>query len=181
MSATIKISRLTGAGPSYLDINGTNTRCNAEDSNSSTTGNPIAVPGSGTNYSFWCTTQLTCSVAPATALSNIRWYTDGSNSFGTGVTCLGNTTTSSSPSYVQATGVDGVSGDQLTTGSYPALVGSPTNVFAFTSGSPLSIPGSIGATTGHFGGFLVFQIGVGATASPGATAMETFTWIVDES
>ena len=176
--ATVIINRTTGAGPTKTPITATNTRCNAADAPYTVeVTNPIAIPGSGSNYSYWCSTRLDCTVAPVTALSNISWYSDGSDSFGTNVTCVGNTATG----YVQATGTPGTTGTVLSTGNYATLAGAPTNVFAMTAGSPLSITGSIGVATGDFGDFFVFQIVVGTTASPGATPQETFTWIIDES
>ena len=179
MSATIKIYRWTGStgSPTKTDITSTNTRVNAVDSPYTTeTTYPIAIPASGTNYSYWCATRLHCSVAPTTLVNNIRWYTDGSNGFGTGISCNCNTATS----YVQATGTAGVSGDVLNTSNYSTLAGSTSSAFTYTSGSPLSVSGST-SSTGDFGDFVVFQYAIGTTASAGASAQEVFTWAYDES
>jgi hypothetical protein len=105
----------------------------------------------------------------------LRWYSDGSNNFGTGVTCKGQEATS----YVQATGSTG-NGTQLTTGNHSGLTGSTVDVFGLTSGSPKSLAGST-TGTGQFGSRFVYQVEVGTTASPGATAQETFTWKYDET
>ena len=65
MVATVLIKRLTGAGPSATDITGINTRANAFDTHTvADTANPIQIPTSGTNYSFWVTTRLDATVAP---------------------------------------------------------------------------------------------------------------------
>lgn len=177
MSATVIINRLTGAGPSKTNITSANTRVNAADvAYTNETTNPIAIPGSGSNYSFWCVTRLECTVAPATLVNNLKWFTDGTNSFGTGVTCLGETATG----YVQASGTVGTTGIQLTTGNYGTLAGSPSNVFSFTAGSPLAVAGSTSGT-GDFGDYVVYQFAVGSTASPGASGQETFTWQYDET
>ena len=112
----------------------------------------------------------------AGTVDNIKWYTDGTNNFGTGVTSVGNTATS----YVQATGTAGTSGTQLTTGNYSSLDATPVDVFSLTSGSPQSVTGTT-TTTGDLGSFFVYQIVVGTTASSGATASETFTWKYDDT
>lgn len=177
MSATVLIRRLTGAGPTATDITGINTRANAEDAHTTAgTSNPIQIPAAGTNYSYWVVTRLDCTVAPTGTINNIKWYTDGGNGFGTGVTCKVNTATG----YVQATGTAGVTGTQLTTGNYATLAGAPSDAFAYTSGSPLSVSGSTSGT-GQFGDRVVYQIEVGSTAAPGATAAETFTFQYDET
>lgn len=179
MSATVLIRRLTGSGPTATDITSINSRANAADAHSTNdTASPITIPAAGTNYSYWVVTRLDCTVTPATALNNLKWYTDGGNGFGTGITCKMNTATG----YVQATGSTG-NGTQLTTGNYATLAGSPTDAFAFTSGSPKSVTGSISnPSTGQFGDRVVYQIEVASTASPGpTTTQETFTWSYDET
>ena len=171
--------RLTGVGPTATDITGINSRANAFDTHTTAdTTSPITIPAAGTNYSFWVVTRLDCTVTPATSLSNIKWYTDGVNSFGLGVTCLVNTATG----YVQATGSTGT-GIQLTTSNYATLAGTPTNSFAFTLAAPLAVTGSIAnPSTGQFGDRVVYQIGIGSNAIPGPTAaQETFTYQYDES
>ncbi len=176
MTATVLIRRLTSTGPTATDITSINTRANAADAHTTAdTASPITIPPSGTNYSFWVVTRLDVTVAPSGTIDNLRWYTDGANNFGTGVTCKGNEATA----YTQATGSAG-NGTQLTTGNY-ATVTTPADVFTFTSGSPKSLTGTISATTGQFGSRFVYQIEVGSTASPGATAQETFTWKYDET
>lgn len=178
MAANIQIVRLTSTGPTATDITSINTRANAEDAHS-TAGvtNPIQIPAAGSNYSYWVVTRLNAVTTPSSSISNIKWYTDGGIGFGTGVTC--NVSTGST--YVQATGTPGVTGTQLTTGVYATLAGAPSNAFAYTSGSPLSVPGTLAnPTTGQFGDRVVYQLVVGTTAAPGATAAETFTWQYDE-
>jgi hypothetical protein len=177
MAATVIINRLTGSGPTATDITSINTRANAEDAHSTAgTTNSILVPSSGSNYSFWVVTRLNVTAITAGTVNNLKWYTDGTNNFGTGVTALVNTATG----YVQATGTTGTSGNQLTTGSYATLAGTPVDPFTYTSASPLSVSGSTSAT-GQFGDYVVYQLVVGTTAASGATAQETFTWKYDDT
>lgn len=177
MAATVIINRLTGAGPTATPITSINTRANAEDAHTTAgTTNSILVPAAGTNYSYWVVTRLEVTAITSGTVDNLKWYTDGSNNFGTGVTCLVNTASG----YVQATGTAGTTGTQLTTGAYATLAGAPTDAFAYTTGSPLSVTGTT-STTGQFGDRVVYQIGVGTTAASGATATETFTWRYDDT
>lgn len=179
MAATVLIRRLTGAGPIATDITSINTRANAEDAHTTAgTTNPVQVPTSGTNYSYWVTTRLDATSSPSGTIDNLRWYSDGSNNFGTGITAKGQEATS----YVQATGTAGVTGTQLTTGNHAGLTGAPVDVFGLTSGSPKSLTGSISnPTTGQFGSRFVYQLEVGTSAGPGASAQETWTWKYDET
>jgi len=179
MAATVLIRRLTGAGPTATDITSINTRANAEDTHTTAgTSNPIQIPASGTNYSYWVTTRLDATVTPSGTINNVKWFTDGANGLGTGVTCRVGTATG----YVQATGTAGTTGTELTAGNYSGFTLGNANAFTYTSGSPLSVTGSISnPSTGQFGDRVVYQIEVADTAAPGATAAETFTWRFDET
>jgi len=179
MAATVTIRRWTGSagGPTKTDITSINTRANAEDAHSTAgTTNSILIPSVGTNYSYWVSTRLSVDSITAGTVDNIKWYTDGTNNFGTGVTCIGQSATT----YVQATGTPGQTGTQLTTGNHAGLDTTPSDVFSFTSASPLSVTGSA-TTTGDLGHLLIYQMVVDTTAASGATASETFTWKYDDT
>lgn len=179
MAATVQIRRLTGAGAaSSTDITSACTRASTSDSSTPGTSTPIPVPTSGSNYSYWVTTQLFAASAADNSLTNVKWYTDGSNSFGTGVTC--NVSTAST--YVQATGTSGSSGAHLTVANYSTLAtDGASNAFTYTSSCKLAVAGSIAATTGSFADRVVFQLSVDTTASAGNSGEETFTWEYDEA
>ena len=178
MAATVLIRRLTGAGPTATDITSSNTRASTSDAPTPGTADPIPVPGAGSNYSYWVTTRLDATVTPDGTINNLQWYSDGANSLGTGVTAIAQ----DASSYVQATGTQGTSGTQLTTGNHGGLSGAPADMFSFTSGSPKSVTGSISnPSTGQFGDRMVYQIVVGTTAGPGTTTAETLTWSYDET
>lgn len=181
MAATVIINRLTGtAGSETFDaITSINTRANAYDTHSTAdTTNPIQIPAAGLNHSYWVTTQLETTVAPTTLIDNLKWYSDGSNTLGTGVTCVVSKCAYSS--YVQATGTPGVTGTELTQVNHTGLDDAPADAFGKTSGSPYSLTGST-STTEKFGDCVVYQVQVGTTASPGTTGSETFTFQYDES
>lgn len=177
MAATVLIRRLTGAGPTLTDITSINTRANAEDAHSTAgTTNSILVPAAGSNYSYWVVTRLDVTAITSGTVNNIKWYADGSNNFGTGVTALGNTATS----YIQATGTAGTTGIVLSVGNY-STVTTPVDPFTFTSGSPKSVTGTTSSVSAVFADPFVYQLVIGTTAASGASAQETFTWQYDDT
>lgn len=178
MAATVEIVRLTGVAGTEVEtaIQGQTTKSSASDSPSPASSNPVPVPGAGTNYTYWLTTQLKCTVAPTNQINNIRWYTDGVNSSGTGITLKAQEATS----YIQATGTLGTSGDELSVGNHSGLTGAPVDAFTLNASTPKTIAGST-AGTGRFGSMLVSQYGVGSTAGAGDSGLETFSWVYDET
>lgn len=181
MPATVLIRRLLGTAPGQagsVDITSVNTRLKQADNGTADTNNPV--PAVTTSYSFWATTQLNVTVAPANAINNLKWYSDGT-SFGTGLTCSG-VSANAVNYYVAAT-----SAIVLSVGNYASLSAAPSDVTTFTSGAPHTLAGSpsIGATTGYIGGTtnggMVFQLAATSSASPGTIAQRTFTWQFDET
>lgn len=177
MPATVVINRYTGSTGTKTAITSINSRANAADSHSTgDTSNPIKKPTSGSNYSYWVTARLQATSAPTGTIDNLRWFSDGTNNFGTGVTCNGN----AASSYIQATGTPGETGNQLTTTAHSGLSTGIADVFSHTSGSPKTLTGST-TGTGDFGQFFVYQLAVSTAVVAGATATETFTYRYDET
>jgi hypothetical protein len=182
MAATVDILRWTGTtgSPVKTIITGINTRANAMDAHSlADTSSPVQIPPSGSNYSFWVCTRLAVgSTGPAGTINNLRWYSDGANNFGTGITAQGNEATA----YTQAVGTVGQTGTQLTTGVYPSVT-TPVDCFTLTAAAPKALAGTISnpSTNVDIGSFFVYQITVASTAGPGATSQETWTWKYDET
>lgn len=176
MAATVYIRRLTGAGPTYTNIHSTTNRASTSDNPAPGSNDPIPIPTAGTKYSFWIVTRLYAFTAPTGTINNIKWYTDGSNDFGTGTAMKAQDATA----YDQATGTQGDTGDILNTTNYPTLSGAPTDAFGFTSGAPKSVAGST-TTTGDFGDLMVYQIEIISTASVGTAPAERITWKYDET
>lgn len=185
MPANVQIHRLTGSGAGTgTNITGINTRANAEDAHSTSgTSNPVRIPTSGHNYSYWVSTRLNAQTSPSGTINNLRWFTDGTNNFGTGIDCfVARANQGANAGYRQATGTVGVTGDELNTTNHTGLVANPVNAFTYTSSSPLNLSGSISnPNTGYFGDIVVYQIRVANTASPGVSGQETFTFRYDET
>jgi hypothetical protein len=178
MGATIQIRRWTGASgaPTKTNIAGINTRLNAEDAHSTAgTTNSILIPAAGSNYSYWASIRLYISAITGGTVNNLKWFTDGANGLGTGITAL----VSTAASYVQATGTAGTTGLVLNTTNYAGAT-TPVDPFTYTSASPLSISGSASAV-GDVGDFIVQQLVVGTTANQGATPQETATFRYDDT
>ena len=182
MAATIQILRFTGSGPTENNITSINTRGSTSDNHYTTeTTNPVPIPAAGTNRTFWIITGLKCTVTPVGTVDNIKWFTDGANGTGTGVT----TEAGTSATYDQATGTVGTTGDILTSTNYTGLTPttpSADNAFGYVTGTPLSVTGSItNPSTGNFGSYVIYQYSVGTTAGAGTSNSETYTWQYDET
>ena len=177
MPATVIINRLTSTGPTKTAVTSINSRLNTADIQSTNdTTNSILIPAAGTNYSFWGVFRLQVTAITGGTVNNIKWFTDGTNSMGTGVGLVVNTATA----YTQATGTTGTTGIILSTGNYPTLAGAPVNAFTYTTGSPLSVTGTT-STAADVGDYVVMQTTVTTTATQGTTATETITYRYDDT
>lgn len=181
MAATIIINRLTSTGPTLTAITSGNTRASTSDNPYTTeTTNPIPIPGAGTKFSFWVVTRLECTVAPVGTVNALKWFTDGTDSTGTGV----GVKAADASAYDEAPGTIGDTGTELTVANYgngtTDLNAAPLDAFTFDSGSPLSVTGST-TTVQEFGDRVVYQFDVGTTAGAGTTTSETITWQYDET
>jgi len=149
--------------------------------------NPIPIPAAGTKYSYWKQIYLHCDAAPDTQIDNIRFYTDGGG-FGTGITLkvgeqFPTKNSGSDAGYEVATGTPGDSGDEMVANH--AGLTSSVNAFSKTQASPLSGPsiseaGNVIDAVGETSDYLVLQMEVDDTASPGDLADETLTFQYDE-
>ena len=142
---------------------------------------PMPIPAAGSEYSRWKQIYLKCTTAPDTKVDNIKFYTDGGG-FGTGITCNAGDQFPVKNSGAD-TGYDVSDTNEIMTNHTD--ISSETDAFTFTSGSPLSGPSiseassqidAINETTNY----LVLQMVVASTASPGDLANETFTFQYDE-
>lgn len=195
MTATVVINRYTGVAPGTpAVISSGNTVVNATDTHQTVAGGsnyPVKVPAGGTNYSYWCVTRLATTAKPQNAINNLRWYTDGSNNFGTGI----GVNVGQATSYVRATGTQGETGTALNKTNYTSLTTAINgadgiaDAFTKTTAAPLSVAGSVTGTAA-FGNYVVYQVTVTNAASAGVhptevadggPGPETFTWLYDET
>jgi|APSaa5957512535_1039671.scaffolds.fasta_scaffold55736_2 hypothetical protein len=194
---------MVGAVSVYFDTAGSDTAPGAETdidalgpptlrmkTNDNTTidsADPVPIPSAGTTYSYWKQVYLYCDTAPDTSIDNLKFYSDGTG-FGTGITLnvgdeFPTKNSGSDAGYEIATGTSGSTGDEVTANH--ASVTGVTDVFSFTSGSPLSGPtisedSSIINAIGETSNYLVLQLAVTSTATPGNKTDETLTIQYDE-
>lgn len=158
--------------------------------------NPIPIPGTGTNRSFWKSLFLKVTGGSFTQINNIQFFTDGTG-FGTGILVnvgdqLPIKNAAASTGYNLATGIVGTDGDEMNITTNPTTgytgITSVTDAFSFTSGSPfapgdsltISESGNIIDAVGETSNYYVFQMEVVPAASPGDLPDETWTWQYDE-
>ena len=85
MAATVQIVEKNGtAGTNTQKDSGTVRFKNADNATVDTV-NPMVIPTAGVDYSFEKWLSLKVTVGPSSYLENLKFYTDGSNGFGTGV------------------------------------------------------------------------------------------------
>lgn len=182
MAATVVIVRYNGNAPgASTSISSASLTMGTSDE--ATEASAIPIPTSGSNLSYWVHTGLVATAAPDNQIDNIFWYTDGTNSLGTGVT--GIVTTASA--YASAIGTAGSSGQALILANHASLSGCPrtgatSDMFLYDTGCLLTVAGSIAATTGSIGDyFVVTQLSVISTAGAGNSGEEDITYQFDES
>lgn len=126
--------------------------------------NPMTIPSD--NYvrpSYTKHLRFYCATAPSQKIDNLQAYSDGSNTFGAGIS-------------VNASVGSGFNANATTWGG-------GADLFGYDSGTPLNMDAyhtaSVNAT-GFCGDLLKLQLKVASPASPGALSPETLTFSYDE-
>lgn len=177
MAIDVEIRRWTGASgaPTKTPVDGTNSRILAIDEpDVAQTSNSIAVPDIGTNNSFWAVYRVHIVDPDGHTIQNVKVWTDGSETFASGITIIAAQATT----YIEATGVENSSGDELSVANYATLTDEPVSFFDYVAGSELSLGGS-SAAAGDLGNFLVLQYVVDDTATSGVSSAEVVHWSWD--
>lgn len=166
-----------------------NLRFKTADDGNIDTNNPIPIPASGTNYSFWKHVYLKCVGGSFTQINNVKFYTGGTG-FGTGIaTYVGDQmptkNSASSSGYEVATGTVGTSGEEVV--AHHGGITSKTDAFTFVDTNQatmksvsISESGSVINASGETTNYLVFQMDVGTTATAGDKDNKTWTFQYDE-
>ncbi|MFH0938237.1 MAG: hypothetical protein V1899_03015 [Planctomycetota bacterium] len=165
MSANVKVYSWHGAGAgSGADITSADVRFRLSDVDTGDTANPVVIPAAGTNYSWLKNLRLYATTSPASIIDNLKFYSDGV-AWATGITVKGK----ASDTYV----------DPVANGA--SILAGATDLYTYTTGAPLSLTGSISnPTTGDFGQFVVAQLLMASTASPGVSTGRTYYFRYDE-
>lgn len=123
---------------------------------------PLPAPAA-TEYSWWAHLRMKANTAPAGTADNLRVFApNGDEWAGTGVTLVGlDASTAPDSGYEQPT-----TDEALTQANHGGLDGAaePSNLGDYTAASPLALGGSIVATTGAWGDYLVIQAQVSDSA-----------------
>lgn len=162
MAATIQIHELTTDADTGVDKTSGTVRFKNANNTTVDTADPMVVPPSGTDHSYVKKLRAYMEAPPDTNITDLAWYTDGSSGFGTGVTCT-------------AKNLGTTFGTQNETDH------SGTDVFTYTSGSPLNGDGTDtgpfvpGDDNTYIGDIIELQLHVASTATNGALTAETLT------
>ena len=161
MAATVIVNEKNGAGETATNKTSGTVRFKNADNATVDLNDPMVIPTAGTDISFEKILRLNAT-GTFSQISNYKFYTDGANGLGTGVSLLyKKETTYGQP--IQPTNTTGF-----------------TDIFAATSGTPVTLGTPNVTATGDFGDYLTMILTVGSTASQGVTPSETLTFSWDE-
>lgn len=167
MAATIQIHEMS-ALTTGTDKTSSTIRFKNADNATVDTNDPLVVPAAGTICSYVKKVRAKMTDPPDTNVSNLRWYSDGANGFGTGIGVL-----------IKNLG-------ESWAANATTMLSDAADFFTKTSGSPLD---GDGTDTGPFvpadddtyiGDLIALQMTVNSEASNGALTPETLTLAYDE-
>lgn len=143
MTADVDIYELT-ASDAGTDKTASTVRFKLADNQTVDNNDPITIPsGVDNTKSYWKQLRMYCASAPDTQIDNLRFYSDGSNDFGTGVS-------------VNASNRGPTPGNDIDSNASSSLPDSQ-DLFGLTSGAPLDIDAihtSAVTATGFFGDYI---------------------------
>lgn len=167
MSATIQIHEMSALATG-TDKTSSTVRFKDADNATVDASNPLVIPAAGSIYSYTKKLRPYMEAPPGTNVDNLRWYTDGANSFGTGVS-------------VTAKNLGTTWG-----ANYKTAMSGGSDLFGYTSGSPLNGDGTDAGPflpaddNSYIGDLIELQMAIASTASNGALTPETLTLAYDE-
>jgi hypothetical protein len=162
-AADVQIHEMTGTSTGVDKTSGT-IRFKSADETSVDSNNRLQIPGSGSIYSYTKKARFYFSTGPTVDITNLRAYSDGTNSFGTGVGCQYD---------LSGTWAANVNTNIAGTDLFTKTSGSPVDLDAINTGPHTG--------TGYKGDFLRLQLSVASTAGPGQLTPETLTFSYDET
>lgn len=171
MAATIQIHEMTTDADTGVNKTSGTVRFKAVASTTSTavdTSDPLVVPAAGTNYSYVKKLRAYMDAPPDTNITDMRWYSDGTSGFGTGI-------------GVMAKNIGTTFGTHYTT-----QMAAGSDLFGYTSGSPLDGDGTDAGPflpaddNTYIGDIVELQMSVASTATNGALTPESLTLAYSE-
>ena len=193
MTATVEIREANGVAAAMTFTALTSARYSTSDSATPGTNNPIPIPTSNFNYSYWKHQGLYMHGA-FTQIDNIRWYTDGDIGWNYGTSgalyvglCSGTdkgvwTSNNIAPltQYMQASGTVGTTGTSITASGGHGQASGWAKASDYTVGSPLQVDSTTHTTSGDISKLLVTQVAIDDDATQGTQTAETVTMRYDE-
>jgi len=167
MAATIQIREMSALDTGVDKTSGI-VRFKDADNNAVDLNNPLVIPAAGSIYSYTKKLRAYMEAPPDTQINNLRWYTDGVNGFGTGVT-------------VTAKNLGVTWG-----ANYKTLMEGGADLFGYEVGAPLDGDGTdvgpfdSGDDDTYIGDLIELQMAVASTASHGSLTAEVLTFSWDE-
>lgn len=146
------------------------------------TNDPLTIPAASTIYSYSKFVFLKCDAADSHTMNNVKLYADGTNSLGTGVDLkvglqFPTKNSGATTGYELANNANEMVDETALTSS--------ASVFDYTSVAGLTVSiseaGNVINANSETTNYVVLQMNVASTASPGATATETLTFSYDEA
>lgn len=161
MAAIVRVVQKNGAGAVQTDASG-GVRFKNADNSAVDLNNPMVKPTSGSDFSFEKWLRLEVTGGTYSQITNIKAYSDGTNSLGTGILLWAKAVTSYS-TPAEATSSTGYN-----------------NFFGYTSGSPLNLGAGPYTSTGEKGDHLVLMCEVQSTATGGLASGDSVFLAFDE-
>ncbi|MFA6946477.1 MAG: hypothetical protein WC220_11310 [Pedobacter sp.] len=167
MAATIQIHEMSALAVGTDKTSGT-VRFKDADNATVDANNPLQVPAAGSNYSYTKQLRVKMTDPPNTNVSNLRWYTDGGNTFGTGIGVV-----------IFNRAVDWLA-------NYKTAMATSTDLFGYTAGTPfdgdVNDPGPFvpADDDSYIGDLIQLQMSVASTAPHRTLVAETLTLAYDE-
>ena len=162
MPATVQIIEKNGVPGTATDKTSGSVRLKKADNSTVDLLNPLVKPTAGSDFSFEKWLRLNVTGGTFLQMTNLKFYTDGANGLGTGVSLWAKAVTA------YATPAQGASN-----------VGY-TNAFTYTSGASLSLGAGPFTGVGEKGDHVVLLGEIGTTVAGGLTPSETLTFAWDE-
>ena len=170
MASTIQLHEMSALTTGTDKTSGT-VRFKAADNATVDTSNPLVVPSEGTTYSYTKQLRAYMEAAPASSVSNLQWYSDGANGFGTGIT-------------VNVINRGTTFATQIAT--EPPYSASMATLFNYTSGTPLdgdatdAGPFTPSDDDSYIGDLILLQMAISTNATNGIKSAESLTLSYDE-
>lgn len=168
MAAVIQIHEMASADDGKDKTAGT-IRFKAADDTAVDINDPLVIPGDGqVTYSYCKQVRAYMETPPSTQISNLRWYSDGANGFGAGITVS-----------VKNLGT-------AWTAHYSSAMAAGADLFDYNSASAFdgdsvdAGPFVVADDDAYIGDIIELQMAVSTAASQGALTPETLTLAYDE-